>query len=156
MGSRSYDWTIGASKKSRRLHTAITLLISLMLVGCDDFRLSKEQVQHIDEIKKDVLDDPTLVNALNDRGESHLHIAVVNNYVSLISWLLDHGADINIKDRTGETPLNTAIIWDRTADASVIRLLLKSGADVKSGDDYGNTPLHTAATFAELEAMRAL
>ena len=134
----------------------IVLLSTLALVGCQDFGLSKEQLQHIAEIKKDVSEHPALVNELDDRGESHLHIAVINNYESLISWLLDHGANINVRSRSGETPLGRAMIWDRTADVSVITMLLRSGADANSGDDYGNTPLHTAATFAALEAMKAL
>src|SRR5437773_6194376 len=127
---------------------------TLMLEGCDN--LSKEQLREIAEVKRAIEQDPALINKLDAAGETPLHVAVINNYVSLLTWLLDHGADINIKDRHGDTPLRSAVIWDRTPHMSVIGALLGRGADVNDGNTYGDTPLHVAATFAETSVIKLL
>lgn len=45
------------------------------------------------------------INAVNDAGESALHAAVTHRYDTVIQYLVDHGADINARNRKGQTPL---------------------------------------------------
>jgi ankyrin repeat protein len=59
--------------------------------------------------------------------------------VSLGSFLLKHGADVNFRASDLSTPLHHAII---SPDVKVVQFLLESGADVHSRDDKGRTPLH--------------
>jgi ankyrin repeat protein len=56
--------------------------------------------------------------------------------------LLEHGADPNIRDASGETPLHWAV---GAGHADVEELLLEHGADPNAQDAAGNTPLHVAA-----------
>ncbi len=53
--------------------------------------------------------------------------------------LIKHGADVNVRDESGATPL---FYMD---DVDTARVLIKKGADVNARDDYGNTPLHHVA-----------
>ena len=133
---------------------SVLTVAALTLAGCDN--LSKDQLREIEKVKRAIEQDPALINKLDEAGQTPLHVAVVNNYVSLLTWLLDHGADINVKNRQGDTPLRSAVIWDRTPHLSVIRTLLSRGADVNAGDTYGDTPLHVAATFAETSVIKLL
>jgi len=55
------------------------------------------------------------------------------------------GADPNIGDDAGYTPLHIAI---QERHVSIIELLLKSGANPNSTDKHGNGPLWTAAMNA--------
>jgi hypothetical protein len=48
------------------------------------------------------------VNAVNDNGESALHIAVPRGD-GLVRFLAEHGADLNLKDKAGRTPLDVAM-----------------------------------------------
>jgi ankyrin repeat protein len=45
------------------------------------------------------------VNATNDMGETALHAAVTHRYDKVIQYLVDHGADVNARNRQGLTPL---------------------------------------------------
>ena len=57
---------------------------------------------------------------------------------NLVKWLLEHGADPNVCDSYGESPLMAA----RTA--SVCRMLLRHGAKASLADRSGLTALHFA------------
>lgn len=62
--------------------------------------------------------------------------------LKLLRSLVDHGADIEARDRCGNTPLATAAI-DCTPDA--VQILLAAGADVNASNKVGETPLMIAA-----------
>jgi ankyrin repeat protein len=56
----------------------------------------------VDELKADV-------NAVNDRNETALHGAVCRGADSVIRYLVDKGAKLNVKDVEGKTPLDMAL-----------------------------------------------
>lgn len=62
----------------------------------------------------------------------------------MLKALVDNGADVNIKNDRGETPLMKAAHWSRLAS---IRLLLKHNADATMLDDSGLSVLHHFAKF---------
>lgn len=68
---------------------------------------------------------------------------------AIMKLLLEHGANVNARDATGDTPLhwagleNIANLEDRGLSSSV-EILLNYGADIQARNDNGDTPLHTA------------
>ena len=57
---------------------------------------------------------------------------------------LDAGAEVNIRDGKGETPLHKAVLW--SSAPSVVEVLLDRGADVDAAEShFGWRPLHMAA-----------
>ena len=71
------------------------------------------------------------VNAVNQSGQTALHVAASLGRNSIIQFLADSGADLNAKDRQGRTALNMAENPRRPWPASAA-LLRKLGAAVKS------------------------
>src|SRR5262245_1712481 len=130
------------------------MLAGIIASGCNGY--SKEQEQEMQRIREMVSADPTSINLLDQAGNTPLHFAVINNYLPLMDWLNDHGADPNYRGRYGDRPLHTAVISDRTADGRVTRILLQMGADVNAPDDYGDTPLHRAAYHGLTATVRLL
>jgi hypothetical protein len=67
--------------------------------------------------------------------------------------LLEEGADINFKDRHGQTVFHeVSRIWN----IDVAKFVLENGGTVNSTDDYGRTPLHVAAAVDYPEMVEFL
>ena len=75
-------------------------------------------------------------------GDRSLDLAAGENAVGVAALLIEQGADINAKDRSGWTPLHSAA-WENAV--GVATLLIEQGADINAKTKYGWTPLNSAA-----------
>lgn len=92
------------------------------------------------------------VNYILD-GDIPLHRAVERGHQEIIEFLLDIGADVNIRDETESTPLITAAC---RGNREIANMLIAKGADINARDDNGYTPLIIAAKFGNTEVAGAL
>ncbi|WP_288686012.1 ankyrin repeat domain-containing protein, partial [uncultured Brachyspira sp.] len=67
-----------------------------------------------------------------------LLLSLDNENSSVAEYLINNGADINVTNEDGETPLMYA---SKVHNIKVIELLIQKGADVNAFDNYGNTAL---------------
>jgi ankyrin repeat protein/beta-lactamase regulating signal transducer with metallopeptidase domain len=80
-----------------------------------------------------------LLTAKGATPVSTIHLAARLGDLEKVKAFVEKGADINAKDKSGETPLFSAVHAD---NSDVARFLLAKGADVKAKDPSGHTPLH--------------
>jgi ankyrin repeat protein len=75
----------------------------------------------------------------------------------LVILLVNHGANIHVKDSKGNTPL-LAIIQEIMAkdDTKIALFLIEKGADISTPDRQGYTPLHKAVRYNHREITKAL
>ena len=93
-------------------------------------------------------------NIRRSEGFSPMHYAVRDNYMGLVTFLLEKNADVNIKSASGSTPLHEAA---RAGNLQIIAMLIEHGADVNAVDAKDNTPLHTGIPAdVHREAVRLL
>jgi ankyrin repeat protein len=78
------------------------------------------------------------VNGKDNNGKTPLDVAVFSRQGRVITYLLDHQAEINITDKDGLTPLHYAVLQ---CDKNAVQLLLDRHADVNAADNKGRTPL---------------
>ncbi|MDR2170042.1 MAG: ankyrin repeat domain-containing protein, partial [Planctomycetaceae bacterium] len=83
------------------------------------------------------------INTRDQFGSTLLHVAVTKNDNKIIDELLVRnliraGADVNVKDNNGATPLHDAAERGRP---EMLTILLEAGADVNAKDIHGMTPL---------------
>lgn len=93
-------------------------------------------------IKIKIRENLNEVNSFDSLGYAPIHKAVIKGNFEIVDFLLNNGAQINIKHlMIGATPLHLAVFHKNTL---LVKLLLSRGADVNSTDNELNTPLHQA------------
>lgn len=96
---------------------------------------------------------PNSLKSVDANGESLLHYAVQLRNLSLMSLLVDCGADINLRNNSGDTVLNfvTRCAWQEG-----VTWLIEHGAFVNIPDKNGIYPIHIAAAGGNNEIIKLL
>ncbi len=107
---------------------------------------------NIDEIERQLgaIASPNVRNP-ND-GRTALHVAIDNGNREVVELLFEYGANPNLKDHFGHTPLFNAV-WN---GLDMTKLLLEHGAKTDVQDDIGATPLHNAVFGGDLDIVKVL
>ncbi|KAM0555730.1 hypothetical protein ACHAPJ_006121 [Fusarium lateritium] len=95
------------------------------------------------------------INAIDNDGRSALHLSAASDVLEdeTLPALINAGADINLVDYNGQTPLLVAIQHGRWSAAAK---LVQSGADLEVRLPDGKTALHLAITMRNQEFTQVL
>lgn len=102
-----------------------------------------------------LLDGGTDVNGRNKSGSYALNNAAVENEVEVIRILLLRGADPNVQNSQGDTPLICATKY-AGGKAATVKLLMEAGTDLTIQDNKGKTALDYANDKQQQEAIALL
>nr|XP_024214301.1 ankyrin-3 [Halyomorpha halys] len=97
--------------------------------------------------------DKWMINGRNKNKESILHLAVELDNPQLVTLLLENGANVNIADANGTTPLLKAV---NNNDIITAKLLIEKKADVNAATKLGYIPLHEAVRNGNHEMVKLL
>ena len=90
------------------------------------------------------------LDALGPQGSSALHVAVLELKNSdCAARLLHHGANINVANKRGLTPLMAAVHAGSATALKAMRWLIAQGADLNAVDDSGRNVLDVALGSVE-------
>lgn len=92
-----------------------------------------------------------IVDRIEQCGRTALHTVAIKGSPAMIHILLDAGADINMGDARGFTPLHEAVRYQKLPTA---RALLERNASIKANIDLGGTPIDFA--FRSVEMVKLL
>jgi ankyrin repeat protein len=122
-----------------------------------------ESYKFLEAVKKkegdkvtDALSEPgtTIINTRDvTTGESALHIVTQRRDLTWMSFLIGKGANVNIRDAKGVTPL---VVATNLGFIEGAELLLERGARADESNNAGETPLITAVHNRNLQLMRVL
>jgi ankyrin repeat protein len=183
----------GMSEKIRERLEGLSQALALDLASAGNIELTTtssdggfapvpdDEDREIQLIQQMIQNSPDLINVPGENGRTPLADAAVNGWLKVATYLLDHGADVNVgtalnaaaaagnramvelllsrcanvnsKDGGGATPLWIAVNKNYP---SVIEVLLANKADVNVPDNSGNTPLLTAAGHGQVKIAQTL
>lgn len=101
------------------------------------------------------LDKGANINARDHRGETALHVAARGFCLNAASFLLAAGAQVDLSDQQGNTPLYHAV-FNAAGRGEMIRLLIAAGANQKHRNRYGLSPLDMARSITKYDAATFL
>lgn len=86
--------------------------------------------------------DKSQANRVDTTGWTPLHYAAAGNHVEIVKFMIENGADINLKTTTdGKDALHWAAFHGHLP---VVELLVSMGAKINEKDDDGYTALEIA------------
>jgi ankyrin repeat protein len=107
------------------------------------------------EVANTLLDLGAPVDFADGNGITMLGRTVLNNEVEMARALIARGANVNVVDKLGMTPLLWAANVD-FGDTAMIELLLKSGAKTDARNKDGLTPLELARKYGHATLVPVL
>jgi ankyrin repeat protein len=106
------------------------------------------------EVNELLQKNSTLIDARDlSSGRTALHIAAENREYSWLSYLLGKGANPNIADKNGVTPL---LLASQMGFVEAVNALAQSGAKVDTPNNTGETPLISAVHRRDIAMLRVL
>jgi hypothetical protein len=94
------------------------------------------------------------INLQNKKyGQTALALAVYNEHFDVVEYLLNKGAETNVRMKNGQSALFIAAYMGKN---KMIISLLQHGAIINIEDNVGDTPLHKAAEGGRSAAIKLL
>lgn len=99
---------------------------------------------------KELLTHGADVNEKDYNGLTAIYYATQNGEYEMTKLLINNGADYEVRDPFGNTPLSNAIFYYKKNNSgdSLIKLLIDVGADINAKNNFGVSPLSLAQTIA--------
>ncbi|NXI82484.1 ASB10 protein, partial [Rhipidura dahli] len=96
-----------------------------------------------------------------EENDTALHVAARHGLAEHVQLLLRHGAELEVKNKEGQTPLNAACAQphqpqDMERYYRVCQLLVESGASINAADRDRQHPLHLACKNANAQIAELL
>jgi ankyrin repeat protein/predicted O-methyltransferase YrrM len=110
----------------------------------------KDQVK---KLQKLISKNKTWLEIRDKYQRTPLHSAARYGAFEAARFLLDQGADFNVKDETGNTPIHLASVYRHD---EIIDLMIQHEADVNGLNDQRQTPLYLASIYGNAESIGIL
>lgn len=130
----------------------------------ENIQLSEEEAKELlfegvsennfNKVKKglSILKNPNIIDDIGD-APLHLYLTSKHKNIEIIKYLIEFGADVNILNEDGDTPLHYASM---EGHLEIVKYLIESGADVNILDKERDTPLHYASDNGNLDTVKYL
>ncbi|RDD38141.1 Transient receptor potential cation channel subfamily A member 1 [Trichoplax sp. H2] len=92
------------------------------------------------------------INRLDEYEMAPLHYAVLGDHVDIVKYLIEIGADVNVRGEFGQTPLH----FTAMKNSICLKTLLAHHADSSIEDLSGCTAMHLAIKYGHRESVETL
>ena len=143
----------GANVNVHSINFAARYAKTPLFALCDNDYLGDEEKAF--KILLCLIDHGAIIDEQNHYGVTPLMAAVCNHNKKISIYLIENGADINIRDISGRNCLTFYAI-DNDLDKELFELLLKKGGNIKDCDNRGRTCLMEAAAHGTINLVKFL
>ena len=115
-----------------------------------------EYIEYMEEITKLLIENGADIDAFDssdsEEGRAALHDAVSYCEIEFAELLLKYGANVNVRDKEGWTPLHYSVYchgdddYDSDDVMRIVKLLIDAGLNANAKNNEDNTALHIAAS----------
>ena len=133
----------------------------VILFTSSSYSLSQQILNDTSDLKQQVnkmmkiliQKDKSIVDLKNENGETAINLLVRRNNVEGVEILASAGADINLPNDGGDTPLISVACYNHTPQTvEIAQILLDHGADINAQEEVFNfTATHCALITNDLE-----
>ena len=109
-----------------------------------------EMIVNTDKMKivcRDIINRPTY------RNRTAIHTSAFHGYLGIAHLLFEHGAELDIPDEDGFTPL---ILAAHEGHFEIVKWLIEKGVSICKKDKFGDTALETSEINGHIEIMKYL
>lgn len=147
-------WTIGAGLLSLQLpvYAADPDKQSTMNQAAVDVFLTAASVDDVERLT-DGWKAGVPIDSIDSKGRTALLIATYANSINAARFLVNHGANVNVKDQLQDSPYLYA---GAEGKLEILKMTVAAGADLQSVNRYGGTALTPAAHHGHEEVVRYL
>jgi len=148
---------------SKFLHAALAAAATLLVAAPAHAQHFSDSYQFLEAIRKQdgtkamqLISDSngSILNTRDrDSGDGALHIVVRQGDSTWLRYLIQKGANPNIQDGRGNTPMMVAV---ETSYTEGVQILLRYGANVDLANSSGETPLIRAVQLRKVDMVRTL
>ncbi|WP_419420486.1 ankyrin repeat domain-containing protein [Legionella sp. D16C41] len=121
----------------------------LSLAAKIDLAIVKSLIKYFVEIKTAA----ALNLTATEYKSTLLHLETHNGYLEVVQGLIQSGADVNVQDCNGITPLFIAAFRNHLV---IVKHLIEAGANLNLVSINGATPLYVAAEKGNIDVVKAL
>jgi hypothetical protein len=132
---------------------AIILIVSLSTIVMAEPIVDAAKIGDLKSVQRILEQDPDKLNATDKEKYTALHWACMRGHWDLAQYLIEKGADLNIKGGDGGTPLQWTVHHDYV---EIVKLMIGKGAQLNSQNQWGMTELHTAIWRGNIHVVEYL
>jgi ankyrin repeat protein len=143
-----------AMRSMRSLLTVLTLSIFILIPLAAEDIFSPIKKGDLEKIEALLAQDPALLNSQNESGRTPLLEAVLSRQPAVCEFLLAKGADCNLANKEGFSPLHFAAFL---GEVELAKMLIAKGASFTANANViGATPLDLAVNAGRKEMVTLL
>ncbi len=119
---------------------------------------SAVETGQLDQVRFLLEQNPQLIYATSPQGTTCLMVATKSEQLEMVKFLVTQGADVNQADKSGRSPLLSAIHgkkWHASGNFEIVKFLVENGAEVNK-KEQDISPLWLSVAKGRLDLVELL